>query len=141
MRILYILKKNFALLTLIAFLAVSMFALNFYSSDKMHNGMIACPYTIGEESMCPMDIVDHLFYWKQTFTADSVSMTKLVTILLFIPLVLLILREVIIFGSIKDLRQRFKYKNKHYKLFNWLLRTIGKVMQRRLYAPATVKIN
>lgn len=142
MKILQTIKRNLAILTLFAFMAITVLMLNLEQDGQMqHNGMVTCPYAMGEESMCPMNLVDHLSYWKQTFTADSLSLPKLATILLFVPLVFFVLREIFIlyFPSIKHLRH-FENKNKDFKLFNWLLCAIGKILQPRLYAPALMTL-
>lgn len=141
MQILHILKRNLALVALTAFLAITVLMLNLNQENQMHSGMITCPYAMGEQSMCPMNLVDHLSYWKQTFTADSLSASKIATISLFVPLLLFVLTAIFIlyFPSIKHLRH-FENKNKHFKLFDWLLCAIGKILQPRLYAPAVLEV-
>lgn len=135
-------RRNLALIVLTAFLAITVLMLNLNQENQMHTGMTTCPYAMGEQSMCPMNLVDHLSYWKQTFTADSLIAPKIATISLFIPLLLFVLTAISIlyFPSVKHLRH-LENKNKNQELFNWLLRAIGKILQPRLYAPAAVLIN
>lgn len=134
-------KKFLALTAILAVLSIALLSLKMGEGSADKHGMLPdCPYATGEDSACPMDLVDHLAVFKQTFTVLNVSTAGLILILLFAPFAAAALKEIPIlnFSLIEKLR-RFENKNLHFKLFDWLQLALARgLMQPKLYPLSLV---
>lgn len=130
-------KKFFALAAVLAVLSIALISVKMAGgSMKSDHGMLPdCPYSTGQNSMCPMDLVDHMTVFKQTFTLAAVGAWGLVLIMLFTPFVLadLLRLDILNFSLIEKLR-RFEDENFSLQLFDWLKLVLARgLMQPKLY--------
>lgn len=73
------LKILLASLVIVAYSSLSLFGV-LQMSQSSHTGHTAtpCPYMIGEQGLCPMDLFDHIASWQQFSNAVFPAMNILV---------------------------------------------------------------
>lgn len=64
--------------TILTFVLGTMFVSLFHMSHMdMHGGMVDCPFMHHQETICPMNLADHLGAWKGVFLAIAPSVLLL----------------------------------------------------------------
>ena len=68
--------------TMLFFMLGTMFVSLFHMSTgmDMSAGMTDCPFASGQETICPMEVTDHMTAWKNAFLAAIPSLTLLLTL-------------------------------------------------------------
>lgn len=76
------------LLVLLVLLLTSIFGLGIIMGSTQDGEMAGCPLTSGPASMCQMNVIEHISYWQQLFTAKVSDINSLILWLLTILFVL-----------------------------------------------------
>jgi hypothetical protein len=61
-------KQVFITIILFVFVAMAGFGFLYPSITGGHHHEPGCPYMLGEQAVCTMDLLDHFTIWQKTFT-------------------------------------------------------------------------
>ncbi len=78
-------KNILGVITVVAFISVAVFG--FLTIVPSHHHEPGCPFMIGEQSICPMGLFEHIRAWQGVFTV-SLPYILLLIIILFIVVAL-----------------------------------------------------
>ncbi len=76
------LKQKLSIFILIIFIAMAVFGI--LSIPPTHHHELGCPFMIGEQSICPMGLFEHISAWQSIFTVSISYIFSLIIILFFI---------------------------------------------------------
>ncbi len=60
------LKQKLSIVTLVVFITTAVFGV--MAITPLHYHEPGCPFMIGEQSICPMGLLEHIRAWQSTFT-------------------------------------------------------------------------
>lgn len=75
-------KKILGVIAIIAFIFVAVFG--FLAIVPSHHHEPGCPFMIGEQSICPMGLFEHIQAWQSMFTVSLPSILLLIAFLFIV---------------------------------------------------------